>query len=337
MNPSLPNRQSIRKRGWNYAEAGWYFVTINTHGSRALFGAVVNGRMVLNEAGRMVQSVWDNLPLHYPGIAVDAAVVMPNHFHGIVRLAGRDRSPGEGQDRSPEEGRDRSPARTDAGAGLRASPLSLPDIVRNFKSYTTSQYFKHFCPNGHAPDKLWHRNYWDVIVRDARALAAIRNYIRDNPAHYARVMHAGEPRLVGNAELLRLPKVGFLASRGDATPHGDLPMKPGEAILSGFLSPMERAVFKAGLEHRRPMIWVVPLGIDGQLPAPAARALDEGRLLMISPFPDSIESPSLRRAAWCNEYVLVHCDRLVVGHLNPSGMLACILSEANPEMGIIHL
>lgn len=41
-------------------------------------------------------------------------------------------------------------------------------------------------------------------------------------------------------------------------------------------------------------------------------------------------------AAWCNEYVLTHCDRMVVGHLNPGGMLACILSERPPELEIIY-
>jgi len=33
----------------------------------------------------------------------------------------------------------------------------------------------------------------------------------------------------------------------------------------------------------------------------------------------------------------MHCDRAVVGHLNPGGTLACILSEADPEMEITHL
>ncbi len=30
MDAELPNRQSIRKRGWNYAEPRHYFVKINT-------------------------------------------------------------------------------------------------------------------------------------------------------------------------------------------------------------------------------------------------------------------------------------------------------------------
>ena len=185
--------------------------------------------------------------------------------------------------------------------------------------------------------KLWHRNYWDVIVQDEEALANIRRYIINNPQNYEAVMQCGTPRMLGNAALLDMPKMGFLASRGDASPHGNLPLKADEAIISGFLSPMERAVFNAGLEHKRPLIWVMPFGAGLMHQTRTQRAIDEGLLLIVSPFPDSIEVPSLRRAAWCNEYVLAHCNRLVIGHLNPSGMLACILSEVTPEKEIIYL
>lgn len=36
----------------------------------------------------MIQLVWDELPAHYPGIEIDAFVVMPNHIHGIIVLVG---------------------------------------------------------------------------------------------------------------------------------------------------------------------------------------------------------------------------------------------------------
>jgi len=67
------------------------------------------------------------------------------------------------------------------------------------------------------------------------------------------------------------------------------------------------------------------------------QAVKEGRLLAVSPFDGAVEAPSARRAVWCNQYVLAHCDRLVVGHLNPGGMLECILAEADPEKEIVFL
>lgn len=92
------------------------------------------------------------------------------------------------------------------------------------------------------------------------------------------------------------------------------------------------------------MIWVKPWGLGHEeglmhqaLSCEARTALDEGRLLIVSPFADRIEAPSMRRAVWCNQYVLMHCDRIVVGHLNPGGMLACILSESAPDKEILYL
>lgn len=109
-------------------------------------------------------------------------------------------------------------------------------------------------------------------------------------------------------------------------------------MSTSFLSPMERAVFRAGLAHKRPLVWVLPAGLDGLHGDAACRvAMEEGRLLVLSPFDSALDAPNARRAAWCNEYVLAHCDRAVVGHLNPDGMLACILHEAAPEKEIIHL
>jgi hypothetical protein len=185
---------------------------------------------------------------------------------------------------------------------------------------------------------VWHRNYWDVIVRDERALAATRRYIRENPQNYQAVMQGAEPSLLGNQTLLDRPTVGFQASRGAPGPLGPLPLRPDEILLSGFLSPQERAAFQAGLAQKSPMIWVKPGGLEETIWPPALRrALDEGRLLVVSPFADAIEAPSLRRAAWCNQYVLAHADRVVLGHLNPEGLLACILSEADPDLEIIQL
>jgi putative transposase len=326
METKLPNRQSIRMKGWNYATPGHYFVTCNTHGSRALFGVIVNGRMVMNEAGRVAEECWRESASIRDGIELDEFVVMPNHVHGIVRLKAS--ADGCGNVRKPQFGKPISGA--------------LGTFVGAYKAAVTREVRRRgvLCQRGlmHQARPFWHRNYWDVIVRDERALSNIRQYIRSNPRNYEVVMNVGEPRVLGNKGLLGLPKMGFLASRGEAAPHGRLPVKSGEAILSGFLSPMEREVFNAGLKHGKPMIWVKPWGLDETShTAPVRKAIENGRLLVVSPFADHIEAPSVRRAAWCNQYVLAHSGRVVIGHLNPDGMLACVLSEADPETEVLYL
>ena len=58
-------RRSIRLKGYDYKQAGAYFVTIVTRERACLFGEIVDGETRLNDAGRVVQAVWDDLPNHY--------------------------------------------------------------------------------------------------------------------------------------------------------------------------------------------------------------------------------------------------------------------------------
>ncbi len=67
---------------------GLYFVTVCIHGGASPFGQVVDGRMVLNPAGDMVNHYWLELAHRYADVILDALVVMYNHFHGIVMLFG---------------------------------------------------------------------------------------------------------------------------------------------------------------------------------------------------------------------------------------------------------
>ena len=85
-----PNRRSIRLSGYNYSQVGAYFVTICTQNRECLFGDIVNWEMVLNNAGRMVETVWNELPKSYPRVSTDAFQIMPNHIHGIVVITRSD-------------------------------------------------------------------------------------------------------------------------------------------------------------------------------------------------------------------------------------------------------
>ncbi len=82
--PEIHHRRSIRLNGYDYARAGVYFVTICAQNRECVFGNIIDGEIVLNEAGRMVQTVWMALPGRSPDVETDAFVTMPNHFHGII-------------------------------------------------------------------------------------------------------------------------------------------------------------------------------------------------------------------------------------------------------------
>ena len=74
----------LRLQGYDYSQNGAYFVTMVTKNRESLFGDIVAKMMMVNDVGRAMQNVRENLPRHYATIALDDFVVMPNHIHGIV-------------------------------------------------------------------------------------------------------------------------------------------------------------------------------------------------------------------------------------------------------------
>jgi len=83
-NPDIHHRRSIRLRDYDFSAAGAYFMTICAWNRDCLFGDIVNGEMVLNDLGRLVFAEWNRTPEIRKEIELDVAVVMPNHFHGII-------------------------------------------------------------------------------------------------------------------------------------------------------------------------------------------------------------------------------------------------------------
>ncbi|MEX0804897.1 MAG: hypothetical protein WD688_16505 [Candidatus Binatia bacterium] len=73
------NRRSIRLQGYDYSPAGAYYITVCTRNRECLFGNVVDGQMQLNEAGQIIQSVWNGLPQFYEGIELYTASYVIAH------------------------------------------------------------------------------------------------------------------------------------------------------------------------------------------------------------------------------------------------------------------
>lgn len=87
-NPDKHHRRSIRLKGYNYSQAGAYFVTACVKDRECLFGDIVDGEMQLNDAGEMVKFVWNELPNRFSDIYLDEFIIMPNHIHGIINFVG---------------------------------------------------------------------------------------------------------------------------------------------------------------------------------------------------------------------------------------------------------
>jgi len=77
---------SARLPGWDYASAGYYFVTIVTQGHIPYFGEIVDGKMHLSPIGAIVADEWTKTPQIRPNVQMDEWVIMPNHIHGIINI-----------------------------------------------------------------------------------------------------------------------------------------------------------------------------------------------------------------------------------------------------------
>lgn len=101
--PQIHHRRSIRLKGYDYSQAGAYFVTMVAWQREALFGEIVNGEIELNRYGQIVLNAWFDLPRHYRYVELRAFVVMPNHVHGIVILDGNGRGGSVGNYSEPDK------------------------------------------------------------------------------------------------------------------------------------------------------------------------------------------------------------------------------------------
>lgn len=178
--PLRHHRRSIRLKGYDYTQAGAYFVTMCAHGRECLFGDIANGVVRLNDCGRIAAAGWNALPRHFAHATLDAFVIMPNHLHGLVLLSAQGKGEtfaGRPSDRAGAGAANASPQRPNG-----TQPGSLGAILQNFKSISTRKINTLRATPG-AP--VWQRNYYERIVRDDRALNAIRHYIANNPLKWA--------------------------------------------------------------------------------------------------------------------------------------------------------
>ena len=162
------NTKSIRLRSWDYSTSWWYFITIATKKHENYFGQIRNGKVHLNEIGKIVKNEWLMTKELRENIDLDEFIIMPNHFHGILFILEHD-----------EIRRDVARnVSTNNSYFSQISPKSnsLSSIIRAFKSAVTRRVHK----NCYDYFK-WQDRFYDWIIRNENELYNIRKYIVQNP------------------------------------------------------------------------------------------------------------------------------------------------------------
>jgi hypothetical protein len=235
--------------------------------------------------------------------------IMPDHFHALIRMP--------------------------------CGP-ALGDVICAFKSRVVHEYIAKVKAGEwpRFPGNIWHRNYYEMIVRDEEAEQNIARYIRMNP--WRCVMDFGNGlRGMGNPSLWNTTKIGVLASRGgvwaglvSALPH-DARQEGGHQArpyIGGFHSPMERAILDQLLAAKHPVIWCPAWGLEGTFPAPVLEALENNRMLILEM---RDYSGNLAAAEQRNRFVMEHADSLWLPYVALGGMLERLIKELNVREKIL--
>jgi len=203
-NPDIHHRRSIGLRGYDYSQAGLCFVTICIQNNECCFGKMADGKMALNDAGKTVQTIWNELPQSFRNAELDAFVVMPNHIHGIVVITNDEDTHRRGAiyraqiDEHEQMTNVNMSCTNTLGAINRASattndasivggfvnaknPMIHENLVRILRWFKGRAAFA--CRET-IPYFAWQRNYYENINRDDKDYARIVEYIENNPIRW---------------------------------------------------------------------------------------------------------------------------------------------------------
>jgi putative transposase len=177
--PTFHHRRSIRIPDYDYSQPGKYFITLITKHRECTLGKVIFGKNQLNEAGKIVASIWKSLPERYPQIDLGESVVMPNHFHFVITI-----QPGKSVVPIENEGQNiynmggfHNPVKDQYDRRRMTIPLVVGYLKMNSAGRINSL-------TGCSGSSVWQRDYYEHIIRDEVEDRHITEYIRHNPVHW---------------------------------------------------------------------------------------------------------------------------------------------------------
>ncbi len=132
---------------------------------------------------------------------------------------------------------------------------------------------------------------------------------------------------IGNLQLVEEPLTALFCSQRCP---GDLILKTydlaramrdaGVPVIGGFQTPMEKECLRLLLRGSQPVVVCPARGIQNmRLPGDWRPALEEGRLLVPSPFPSTIRRATAEVAAQRNEMVASLASQVFIAHAAPGG------------------
>ena len=150
----LPKRKSTRLKNFDYSTPAVYFLTVCVKNREQILGNIVGcgdfdaPKMELSKYGEILENYINLMSNKYAQIKVDNFVIMPNHFHMLLRITGKN------------------------GASETAAPYNseISKFISLLKRYCNREY----------GENIWQVSYNDHIVRGENDYQKIWEYIDTN-------------------------------------------------------------------------------------------------------------------------------------------------------------
>ncbi|MDR4504079.1 MAG: hypothetical protein MRK01_04700 [Candidatus Scalindua sp.] len=168
------DRKTLRLRGYDYTNAGYYFVTICVKERKCLLGDHIDNDVELSKIGEVARKCWLEIPVHFPKVSLDEFIIMPNHIHGIIIIHEMVDKKITGN--KLVGNKNFCSLHRNEQIWQKRWGRSLSSVIRGFKIGVTS-----WCRQNHHEYFSWQKSFNDHIIRNERALCNIREYISLNP------------------------------------------------------------------------------------------------------------------------------------------------------------
>jgi predicted Rossmann fold nucleotide-binding protein DprA/Smf involved in DNA uptake len=144
---------------------------------------------------------------------------------------------------------------------------------------------------------------------------------------------------LGNKEILNNYKIGFLCSR---KVPANIILKTydwaieqrdkGVCVVSGFHSNIEKDVFDILVKGTQPIILILARGLMKRWDKKIIKLVDNGRLLIISPFDNKITRPTSQTAIKRNQIIAEISDKIFIPYSNDNGNLSRLMKDFEDKL-----
>lgn len=327
----MKDRMLQRYVEWDYRSRCIYMITVTAFEHRPIFGRLVGDEskpeIRKSALGEIVAHCWAEIPKRYPGIELLEAVVMPDHFHGVLFVRERLEKP-LGAIVGFLKAHSTSLFRRGAGAtelngeteerGASALELNGETEKRGAGASGLGSGVEVQFPAA-CGGRIWAPGFHDRILFRRGQLAQMLAYVRDNPRRLA--VKRAHPELfrvvrelslvghsfsaIGNHFLLERPvRMAIQCSRRISPEALDkrqrellAAARKGAVLISPCISPGEKQIARAALDAQLPVIVLLENGLPPIYKPPKRyfEACAEGRLLMLAPWEHHVEKRPITR------------------------------------------